>query len=296
MRFRRALHLGDLRERLVPCPRRNVGRVELPAPSRPESEHLPVRRVRVVGDRQRVEAVRALLIHPRPQRLRVHGVDPRERDRRGGVAAKYDVAVQVAAVDRIVRRVLVGDEGRELAGHVVTVRRLDGSRPRLPRVLWPVVQSQVDEVGRKRGRLSLPVGPRVAHPPRQAMVVQRVGRILRRIENAQEERMVRYGVEVERPVDPHLEAARMPDRLALREPVGIVGTGPRAEDVGVERVAGVDVQVAEVDVGRLVGPRRRCDHGKQPDPHPPAKLVPSGPRVSNRLRNAQVRYSALMRT
>ena len=81
------------------------------------------------------------------------------------------------------------------------------------------------------------------------MAVQRVVRVFRRVEDPQEERMVGNGAEVERPVELHLEAARMPDRLVLREPVGVIGAGAGAEDVGVERIAGVDVQGAEVDFG-----------------------------------------------
>ena len=50
--------------------------------------------------------------------------------------------------------------------------------------------------------------------------------------------MVGYSVEVERTVDLYLEPARMLNRVALGEPVGVVGTGAGAEDVGVDRVAG----------------------------------------------------------
>ena len=57
--------------------------------------------------------------------------------------------------------------------------------------------------------------------------------------------------EVERPaLELHLEAGRVLDRLALGVPVGVVGRRAHVEDEGVERVAGVDVEVAEVGLAR----------------------------------------------
>ena len=57
--------------------------------------------------------------------------------------------------------------------------------------------------------------------------------------------MVGHGEEVERPVELELEAAGMLDRLALGEFVRVVRSRAGAEDEGVERVAGVHVEIAE---------------------------------------------------
>ena len=56
-----------------------------------------------------------------------------------------------------------------------------------------------------------------------------------------------------------LEAGRVVDRLAARELVGVVGGRAHVEDEGVERVLGVDVEVAEVGLARggAGGLRRR---------------------------------------
>ena len=47
-----------------------------------------------------------------------------------------------------------------------------------------------------------------------------------------------------------LEAGRVVDRLAARELVGVVGGRAHVEDERVERVLGVDVEVAEVGLAR----------------------------------------------
>ena len=76
--------------------------------------------------------------------------------------------------------------------------------------------------------------------------------------------MVRHGLEVERPLDLNHVAPGMPDRLAYGELVRLLGPGERvAEDVGVERPAGVEVGLTEEDVTQRVllrmGQERRAE-------------------------------------
>ena len=72
--------------------------------------------------------------------------------------------------------------------------------------------------------------------------------------------MVRDPLEVERPVELDVEASRVLDRIPLRELVGLVGTGARAEHEGVVGVAGVDVQIAEP--GLTIGGRSGVGGGR----------------------------------
>ena len=69
--------------------------------------------------------------------------------------------------------------------------------------------------------------------------------------------MIGDGQKVERqPLKLEAEAARVVDRLSPRVAVGVVGFGSDRELVGVEGVAGVDVEVAEVGVAERVRRRR----------------------------------------
>ena len=64
-------------------------------------------------------------------------------------------------------------------------------------------------------------------------------------------------VEIERTaLQPSLEARRMRDRLPLGEAVGRIRTLAHVEEVGIERVLGMDVKVAEVGVAQRI--RRRA--------------------------------------
>ena len=77
--------------------------------------------------------------------------------------------------------------------------------------------------------------------------------------------MVRYTLEVERPVELDVEPSRVLDRVPLGELVGLVGTGAGAEDEGVVGKARVDVQVAEPGLalrGRSVGGSGRAGSGR----------------------------------
>ena len=72
--------------------------------------------------------------------------------------------------------------------------------------------------------------------------------------------------EVERRVgQPHLEAGRVVDRLALRVAVGVVGRRAHVEDERVERQLRVDVEVAEVGVAiAVLRGRAGCEqHGDE---------------------------------
>ena len=93
---------------------------------------------------------------------------------------------------------------------------------------------------------------------RRAVVGGRAGRGAR-FDLAEELRVIGDGGEVERAIDlQHARAVavgverRQRDRLAAGEGVGFVGRGAHVEHVGVERVGGVDVQVAEVEVALRV--------------------------------------------
>lgn len=66
--------------------------------------------------------------------------------------------------------------------------------------------------------------------------------------------MVGHSVEVERSVKLQVESAGMADRVALGKPVRLVRCAGGAEQERVERIVGVDVQVAEV---RVLGCHRR---------------------------------------
>ena len=262
MRIRGALDLGVLHQRLVAHPQRRVLGVHGAAiPLRP-LEHVAIGTVGVVWNGDGVHAGLALPIHPRPKVFRVQGVQPRIGHGRRRIAAEDHVAMQVAEVPAA--RVFVGDERGELARFVVAVRRGDDVRPRAAHIRFDeVVQEELPR--RREGAETIRDGARVQELTRRFVLVQGVPGLVHRPPRAEEEAVVRDGIEIQRPVELHGEARRMPQRLAAGEGVGIVRVGAGAEQERVERVLGVDVQVAEKDLplGRARwhgnGQRRRQD-------------------------------------
>ena len=136
MRFRRALELLDLGERLVVDPRLRPRSVDRPAFAVDfQREHDAVGEVRVVRDRQQLVPCLALLVHPVPQVLRMTRVDRGERHRRNLLRVfKDDVAVHVPIGRR--RAPFVAGEGRELARLVVLVGGFHDSLPHRAGHVW----------------------------------------------------------------------------------------------------------------------------------------------------------------
>ena len=74
--------------------------------------------------------------------------------------------------------------------------------------------------------------------------------------------MIRDGEEVERRSgELDVITGGMPDRLAFGEAVGVIGRRPYTEDIGVKRIAGMHVHVAEIGVACGICGRRR-DFGR----------------------------------
>ena len=256
MGVRGALDLGHLDDRFVAHPDIDVLVVERIAIELLHLEHAASGAVRVVRDGERVDALVPPLVHRGPEVLGVLGVDPAERCVGGFGTAEDDVAVQVVPLVAG-RRVLVGDEGREVPRIVVGLGRLDDLGPGAP-----------DDVHVQMLVFALPgakVGPHAdedaaaivglfghAHVGGDRVVIGRRALFGHRREHAEVHAVVGHALEVERPVELHVEAGGMLDRPALGELVGVVRVGRRAEDEGIEGVAGVDVKVAEVGVLRRV--------------------------------------------
>ena len=132
VRFRCALELLDLGQRLVVDARLRPRRVDRPALAVDfQRKHDAIGEIRVMRDRQQLVARLALAIHPFPQLLRLVRVDRAKWQRRNLLRVlEEDVAMQVAIVRR--RAPFVGGEGRELARLVVLVGDLDDLLPHRP--------------------------------------------------------------------------------------------------------------------------------------------------------------------
>jgi hypothetical protein len=258
---RGALHLRDLDERLVPHALLDVRRAERLSGPVGQREHRAVRAVRVVRNREALDAPGAKAVHPVPEVLGVLRVEPREGN--GGqhlVVAEDDVAVQVAP---LVGRggVLVGHEGREAARVVVPARRIHDVAPGGLRhlahqlLVHGAVLDPEAHSGQEAAEGADALGDaRLAEVVLRVQVVEHVragdlrglGRRVGGLAGEpQEHRVVGHRVEVERLREPDLEPGRMADRLALGETVGVVGRRERPEREGVEGVRGVDVEIAE---------------------------------------------------
>ena len=233
-------------------------------------EHAPAGAVHVVRDRQRVDAGCAPRVHHRPEVLRVERVQSRER-RRGRVATAEDhVAVQVV-VDAAGagRGVLVGDEGRVVAGVVVSVRARDDLGPGGAHDVHVEMLADggvgilhVADVGLQGPEDATPFrrGLRGPHRIGRRMVVRRLLGIEQGREHAEVVRVVADAVKVEGRVELHREAGGVLDGMALGEFVRRVRVGPGTEDEGVVGVAGVDVEVPEE--GLALRDRDRVDGGR----------------------------------
>ena len=258
MGFGGALDLRDLDERLVAHPLRRVVDVEGTARERLGLEHPAVRAVRVVRDRQRLDALVTQAIHPAPKVLGIRRIESAE-GLPGCCAAPEDhVPVQVAAVSR--GGVLVADKGRQGARPVVAFRGGDDLLPRRSddfgiRVqgneLLGARQVASSRLDRRRVDVALDFG----------IVRQRVAGVGEGAQDPEVRRVVRHCVEVEGPVELDLVARGMPDRLPGSEAVRVVGCRPRGEREGIERVRGVHVQVAEVRRALLSSGRRERRDG-----------------------------------
>ncbi len=256
VRFRRALELLDLGQRLVVHPRLRPGRVDRPALAVDfQREHDAVGQIGVVRDRQQLVARLALAVHPVPQILRMTRIDRGERQRRNLLRVlEDDVAVQVAIVRR--RAPFVGGEGRELARLVVLVGDFHDFLPHRAGHFWR--DQLLDRLGDERsGEEEVDLLYVLLASDLQLLGDRQLAQVRLRVvgepDRAHVFRMVRHGLEVERPLDLNHVACGMPDRLAQGVLVRLLGPGERvAEDVGIERPARVDVGLAEEDVAQRV--------------------------------------------
>ena len=263
MGVRRPLGLRHLDERLIARARLGVGGVERFAGEGREPEHQTVGAVRVVRDGDRLHSRGTVALHPRPQLLGIHGVEPTEGELRDRAAAEDDIAVQVLVLGAA--RELVGDEGGEAARLVVALGRGNGLAPRGAddvEVQQPLPVAQ--GVGTDLAVRLSPVRPgERSRPDRGHQLGRGVGRdgllrIHHRGEHPEEAGVIGHRVEVERRVEPDLEPRRMGQRLAPRVTVGVVRCGARPVE---ERVVGevrMDVEVAEIGVPQRVGRRVGC--------------------------------------
>ena len=253
MRVGGALDLGDLDQRLVSQPPLGVGLVDGIAFPVGQLEHPSVRTVGVVGDRQRLDAPRALLVHPVPELLRVvPGVHATERNARHVRVTEDHVSMQVFPSGTGGSE-LVGDEGGESAWIVVALCGRDDLPPCAPydAEIEQVVRIDVSSLTRQHfpengdaivGGFGAPEGDRQRMPANAGIGVVHL------LEHAQVGGMVGDREEVERGLEAHLDSGCVGQRFALGVPVGVVRIVAGAVDVGVEGVLRVDVKVAEVGV------------------------------------------------
>ena len=253
--LRSALDLGHLDQGLVAHPQVGVGGVKRFAAHRLQLEHVAVAAVRVVGDGEPFDALRPAFVEPAPEVLGIARIGRRKGLRRRFAAAEDDVAVQVAAIVRR-GRVLVADESGEVPRVVVG---LGGVDDRLPGGGFGVVLRVLRQLGELAAAEPLD-GARETAP--FAQIGPEFGRVegilgvVHLREHAEVQAVVGYRLEVEgAALQLELVAAGVFDRLALGEPVGVVGVRARAEQVRIEGVLGVHVEVAEVGVLQRV--RRR---------------------------------------
>ena len=229
-----------------------------------ELEHLAVRAVRVVRNREALDAPRAQPVHPVPEPLRILGVEAGEGDR-GELrrVAEDHVAVEVPAV--VGRRsVLVGREGREPTGGVEPVGRLDRVGPggaHDPQDEFAIespfrdgdrhLRKQAGERGdpaRDAGQIDVVRTVQVVEHLGEVVLRERGRRVRSFARRPHKHRVIRHRIEVEGLPKLHVEAARMSDPFSARVAIGIGGGRDRPEREGVEGIRRVDVQIPEVDV------------------------------------------------
>ena len=249
--LRRALDLGDLRQRLVAHPELGIGLVHRRAVALGGLEHQPVAAVGIVRDGQHVGTLGAPGVHGLPEVLRVvrhHRGVGQLRDLGG---AEDHVAVQVPAIRG--GGVLVRHEGGEPARVVVPRRGLLDFSPGAPgdggvaELLGHAAALEAGDHPAEGGGDLLGVGAEQALDERQ--LVQRTVGIVRLAHGADVFGVVGDRGEVQRTArQADVEPGGVADRIALGEPVSVVRHGAHVEDVGVERQPGMDVQVAEIGV------------------------------------------------
>ena len=198
--------------------------------------------------------------------LGVQRVEAAEGLQRHLAAPEDHVAVEVLARGPG-GRVLVADEGREVAGVVVALGGLDdllpggaGHVPVVEVVLAVGVRQafpKVSDHGLKAGAGSC--GIRCpAYGVGQHMIAV-LGILVREFpHHAEIEGMIRDGEEVERCMQLHHAARRVLDGLPPGERVGLVGRAPRSHEVGIEGEDRVYVGIAEIGVPERI----RCDFGR----------------------------------
>jgi hypothetical protein len=64
--------------------------------------------------------------------------------------------------------------------------------------------------------------------------------------------VIRDNQEIQRPVQPRRHAGAGHDRLAPREPIGILGPQRTADHAGIRRITGVQVRISEEHLVRIV--------------------------------------------
>ena len=271
MGFRRALELGDFRQRFVVHPVLRPSGVDgAPLAVDIQRKHDAIGQIGIVRDRQKFVARSPLRVHPRPQILRMGRVD-------GGVWKFRDllrvledhVAMHVAVVRR--RGPFIGREGGELSRLIVFVGDRDGLFPDIACHLRfdEFLDRLVLEQGGAEEKVDLLDILRTAD-------LQFVGNgqlaqcgvgIVREPHRSNIFRVIGHRLEVERALELHRVATRVLDRLTDRVLVRFFRPGDGvAEYVGVERPACMDMGLAEIDVplGDALGEAgRRC---KDADP------------------------------
>ena len=268
MGFGGALDLGDFDKRLVGKPRARPGLVHRLAGIGLEGKHAAIRGVRVVRNGERVNSRRALRLHPGPE---IFGVDRLQRRENGGgrLVPEDHVAVQVAGrarfgADDFHRREFIARKGRELAGLVVLLGRLN--RPCPDGIHRALIVDFGDRLAGHEGhpdlledlRGLLSILPECG--PRSFRLGQGVPLGIHRRHDPEIFAMIGHGEEIERRAFKlDVKAGILTDRLAFRETVGILRCAPHAEHISVERVAGVDVHIPEIGIAdRVEGDAVRC--------------------------------------
>ncbi len=232
------------------------------------AKHQSARKIRVVRDREHVAArpgVEALLPQTLPEAGEGLGARlvARNRHRRHVLVAEDHVAVKVVTLGRL--RVLVSDEAREAAGGRAVVGVFGGPLDRLPGVaarritvreraregLRGLVLGHAGEARPPaRGHELGPVVARASHHAMRPPVAEAPGVHRADADLAEEFGMVGHGREIEGPLNAGLdrllaEGVGQRDLLTHRIAIGGRGVVSLARDVGVERVARVDVEVSE---------------------------------------------------
>ena len=255
--LRCAFDLGDLHQGFVSHALLGVRAVHGVARPIHQLEHLTVRAVGVVGNRQTFDALFPQPVHPIPQPFRVLGMKARKRFSRKSIAITKDyIAMEIAP---IVGRgcVLVRDKGRKVPGAIELLGRFDDILPRGSRDFRRDTRVEVAvHDGTQKTRNERRKGLKARDQRKQALVVWGVqvvqglgklklrdfGRCVRCLSShAQEKCMIRYRVEVQGFSKCHVEPARVKDRLAQGIAISLPGPHRCPEHKGVKGIRRVNV-------------------------------------------------------